>query len=113
MSLIAALALIAAPAQPPADALLGAPDPRVMAAQTNRVERRTLIRQSYLTPEPAGARPLQAGDPISLAPSFFATPLTGGVGANEPPVIVQTRGWVVVYGATGPRRVRVAASGRR
>lgn len=112
MSLIAALALIAAPAPAPADTLLGAPDARVIEARTDRAERRTLLRQTHLTHEPAGARPLQAGDPISLAPGFFATPLTGGVGANEPPVIVQSRGWVVVYSAHGPRRVRVAATGR-
>lgn len=41
-------------------------------------------------------QPLRVGDPITLEPGFFDTPLSGGVGGQTGPIIIEHRGIIVL-----------------
>jgi len=45
--------------------------------------------------------PLRVGDPIVLEPGFFDTPLSGGVGGQTGPIIIEHRGIIVIDGHAG------------
>lgn len=56
---------------------------------------------------------LSVGDPIRLEPSFFNTPLAGGVGGEaHGPRVIDRHGVVIVQGRYAPRSASAAAAAR-
>ena len=82
------------------DTLLGGQSYELQTqTRTERVETERSACESVC--EAQVREPLRVGDPIILEPGFFDTPLSGGVGGQTGPIIIEHRGIIVIDGQAG------------